>query len=287
MPLFDPVLRGFGDLGSAVLLAPQLARRNRLEEEDRLLRQQQNQAALDQAFQIHQENQQARADEREANKMFREDELKLRKQELDSRDADRKTDNTRLMMEDIGTGVKNVAKFVSGVSGAGKASKPPVDHWQLTKNAEGEDILFNPRTQEIKPAKPPAMIPTDFAAARNDPNIATQALQTVAIGEGTPNASFLSHPISRTSQAIGNLFYNKAEPAAAFNASNFDAQGNPLMSDKLKQAIAISTKGQPRAAVQWQPPAEYADQYQRILATGDAAKIAEAERRLGKPQAGR
>ncbi len=76
--------------------------------------------------------------------------------------------------------------------------------------------------------------------------------------------------------------------AEAFNAAQDESDRNPFIPPAMRGTDLAATFGRQDAAVHgrpapWHPPAAYAEQYARIVATGDPARIAEAERRLGKP----
>lgn len=298
MPIYDPALRGFGDLASALMLAPQIARSNRIADEERSYRKTRDEDALSQALQIHQDTIAAREQDRAERKADRDAAQREQTRQFNAEEG-RKT------LSDLGSGALHVAKLLKPndrkrntqlVSNPGEPpylvdtetgeilpvigapnvpikAPPRGSNWQIHSDPTTKQLVrVNPDTGEVVPIvtpEPPA--PAWAGKPTTGPEgkpFAGPELRSALGWRATPLAPFL-----------GNESYAGLPSASEFNASQDAALANPMYTPpaaSVKQALAAP---QPADDLTGLSPQSVAS-FQRVLAEGDPAKIAKARQRL-------
>jgi len=234
MPLYDPALEGFDQLSSALLLAPQMARRNRQDEEDRALRKQDREDTLARALRLDTER-------RDQQKLERDDRLAWQKQQND-RQQQSDLFNWGNMTADNGRQTVQLyknerhQKEMERIAAAAQAAKIPKDRpTAIVEDEDGRKILVYTDNGEkvnvhdyVAPpvAAPVGPMDTPVGWERQYLVDKSQAQAPANLGQALSNEP-MDAPVTSLPDNTPNpgyIFSTGIEDAAKFNASQ-DAPG--------------------------------------------------------------
>ncbi len=255
--IYDPALVGFGNLASALMLAPQQARQQRLAEEDKAIAREEHDRALAQALMFHQEDRDARNQERADRNAYQKQQFDLEQKKFTEQGNQTKAQQERQARLDAEAERKNTFEMSKDTAATGARTLQLVEaerHNKATEEGakakagkgskEGfDDHRWNRAIQIIK-----ASTPTDIDGHRGPINFDEVQQVYDRLGPAKP----LAGALKRSTGPIvpGGTFQNDAgqtmvphkggyvpegykDPptdvpdAATFNASQDEAAANP------------------------------------------------------------
>lgn len=284
--LFDSTLRGFGDLSSALLMAPQLARRNRLEQEAAAQRKQAHMETLAQALQIHDDAVAARDQAHQDLEAQRKDRNDLAERNFSSLDEARKSEAEKRKSDMAQQWVKTVAGGLKGalsMVGAGKKSSASAERPYDYHTSKDKTLRETKSTGELTPVD-------DYGNPIPDPNkpVFSPSGQRLEL---SPQGGYI--PVGGVPNQLPTPNVAGASP---FTMRTSGAPGIHTLGDVLSGRFGAmesqpgdDTEGQPESAptsvVDEGPDLsglspEDQESFRQVLKQGNPAQIAAATRKL-------
>jgi hypothetical protein len=305
VPVFDPALRGFGDLASALLLAPQQARQRRIEEEDKLIRQQDQDRALQQALMFRQQDQVARDRDRADRLAYQKQQFDLEQNKYNTGLEQTKAERERQVALDKEAERVRTFNMAKDMAEQGRNT---MEYFQKRRDAEAKAKADADKATptEVKPPKiqktgtkdAPDYREFDPATKTWKPMALSEALQVKSpsgqILKKTPEGGYVPETFQQAELPNVGIFTNSGidpEMNAVAEADRFGrlhgALARQLMASAPHAPTTVPSLPAPRtdnaegimAAVSNMSPAAQASA-RNILASGDPAKIAELQRRI-------